>query len=177
MIKVVAQALPTYIMTCFKLPVTLCHEIESLICRFFWGQRGDSRKIHWVKWQDLHRPKSQGGMSFKDLLLFNDAFLAKQTWQLLHDSQSLFYRVFKAKFFPNSTIMEAKNLGNASYAWKSILKGREVIKKGVTWRIGRGDSVHVWGDNWLPIKSYPKVISPRPDGGEIVMVRDLIDSV
>ena len=116
-------------------------------------------------------------MGFKDFSMFNDALLAKQTWQLLHDSQSLLYRVFKAKFFPNSTIMEAKNLGNASYAWKSILKGREVIKKGVTWRIGRGDSVHVWGDNWLPIKSYPKVISPRPDGGEIVMVRDLIDSV
>ena len=58
LIKAMTQALPTYTMTCFKLPVTLCHEIESLICRFFWGQRGDSRKIHWVKLQDLCRPKS-----------------------------------------------------------------------------------------------------------------------
>ena len=52
-----------------------------------------------------------------------------------------------------------------------------MIKRGAIWRIGRGDLVHVWGDNWLPIKSCPKVISPRPDGGEVVMVRDLMDPV
>ena len=73
--------------------------------------------------------------------------------------------------------MEAKNPGNASYAWKSILKGREVTKRGAIWRIGRGDSVHVWGDNWFPIKSHPNVISPRPTGGEAILVRDLMDLV
>ena len=37
-------------------------------------------------------------MGFKDLSKFNDALLAKQTWCLLHDKSSFFYRVFKAKF-------------------------------------------------------------------------------
>ena len=128
LIKAVAQALPTYTMSCFKLPITLCHEIEALICRFFWGQRGDRRKIHWTKWQDLCKPKNQGGMGFKDLALYNDALLAKQTWRLLHDIQSLFHRVLKAKFFPNSMVLEAKCPSSASYAWKSIIKGRDVIK-------------------------------------------------
>ena len=36
LIKVVAQALPTYTMSCFKLPLTLCNEIEALIRKFFW---------------------------------------------------------------------------------------------------------------------------------------------
>ena len=35
LIKVVAQALPTYTMSCFKLPLTLCNEIEALIRKFF----------------------------------------------------------------------------------------------------------------------------------------------
>ena len=35
LIKAVAQALPTYTMSCFKLPVTLFHNIEALIRRFF----------------------------------------------------------------------------------------------------------------------------------------------
>ena len=145
LIKAVAQAVPTYTMSCFKLPITLCHEIEALICRFFWGQRGDRRKIHWTKWQDLCKPKNQGGMGFKDLALYNDALLAKQTWRLLHDTQSLFYKVFKAKFFPNSTVLEAKCPQSASHAWKSIIKGRDVIKRGGLWRIGAGYSVQVWG--------------------------------
>ena len=159
MIKAVAQALPTYTMSCFKLPGTLCHDIEALIRNFFWGQRGDSRKIHWIKWHELCKPKSQGGMGFKDLSLFNDALLAKQTWRLLHDEHSLFYRVFKPKFFLDCSIMQAKAPSNASYAWRSIIRGREMIRKGAQWRIGDGYSVRILGDKWIPEINNPKIIS------------------
>lgn len=72
------------------------------------GTRGDRRKIHWVKWETLCQPKSEGGMGFKDLSLFNDALLTKQV-RLPHNKQSLCYHIFKARFFPNFSIMEATN--------------------------------------------------------------------
>ena len=149
-IKSVIQAIPTFIMSCFKLPTTLCHEIETLIRKFWWGQRGERRKVHWVKWGDLCQDKGQGGIGFKDLTMFNEAMLAKLAWRLLHDDKSFFYRVFKARFFPRETILEAKDSSSASYAWKSILKGRDVILKGALWRIGDGKRVRILGDNWLP---------------------------
>ena len=107
LIIAMVQAIPTYTMNCFKLPSGLCDEIESMIRKFWWGQRGDRRKIHWVSWEVLYKPKAESGMGFKNLALFNDALLAKQAWHILHNKESLFYRIFKSKFFPHYSIMDA----------------------------------------------------------------------
>ena len=71
--------------------------------------------------------------------------------------------------------MDATNPSNASYAWKSILEGREVIKHGASWRIGTGTSVDIWGDNWLPTKNNPRIISPCMPGLPSNKVSNLID--
>ena len=37
LIKVVAEAIPTYTMSCFKIPDSLCFEMTNLIRNFWWG--------------------------------------------------------------------------------------------------------------------------------------------
>ena len=82
MIKVVAQAVPTYTMSCFKLPDSIYEELTSMVRNFWWGQKGDERKMSWMSWENLCVPKNQGGMGFKLLKEFNLALLAKQGWKL-----------------------------------------------------------------------------------------------
>ena len=91
LIKVVIQAIPTYAMGCFKIPLGLCHEIETMIKKFWWGQRGEKRKIHWLKWEELTKSKLEGGMGFRDVAMFNDSLLAKQAWRLLKNPYSLLH--------------------------------------------------------------------------------------
>ena len=149
MLKAVIQAIPTFAMSCFKLSSTLCNDIEQLIRKFWWGHRGNQRKIHWSKWSTLCLPKDMGGLGFKDLQKFNEALLAKQVWRLSEDKPSLFHRFFKAKFFPRGSIFDAKE-GRGSFAWNSILKSRDLIKRGSHWRVGNGENIPIYGANWLP---------------------------
>ena len=71
---------------------------------------------------------------------------------LIHEKESLFYRVFKAKYFPNCSIFYAKS-SSGSFAWKSILWSKDLIEKGSIWRIGCGNSVRIYRDAWRP---YPE---------------------
>lgn len=77
-IKAILQALPTYSMSFFLLPKTLCHELEQIMSRFWWQKGVDCRGMHWCRWSDLSFSKDAGGMGFRDLCKFNIALLAKQ---------------------------------------------------------------------------------------------------
>lgn len=71
-----------------------CFELESLMEKFWWGQRGEKQKIHWLSWDILCASKFHGGMGHKDLRTFNLALLAKQDWKIMHDQDSLLNRVY-----------------------------------------------------------------------------------
>ncbi|KAL5567997.1 hypothetical protein UlMin_024572 [Ulmus minor] len=83
LIKAVAQAIPTYSMSIFKIPSTLCRELGSIVARFWWGSTPTNRKINWVSWEKMCLPKHKGGMGFRDLFLFNQSLVAKQAWRIL----------------------------------------------------------------------------------------------
>jgi len=48
LIKAVAQAIPTYAMSCFDLTKGLCDELSTMINRYWWSQQDKVHKIHWL---------------------------------------------------------------------------------------------------------------------------------
>ena len=174
LIKAVVQAIPTYTMNCFKLPVTLCKEIESIIRKFWWGQNGDKRKIHWMRWEKLCSSKGEGGLGFRDLQKFNLALLAKQFWRLMHSKNSLLYKVFSAKFFPSGNILEASEKIRGFFAWRSILKAKDLILLGMNWRVGDDSRIPIKDSNWLLDKGHRRVLSPLNEFPKDASVVELI---
>ena len=117
LIKAVAQSIPAYTMGVFQLPKSLCDDLEAMYGKFWWGQVGNERKIHWKSWSSLTISKKKGGMGFWDLRSFNLAMLAKQGWRLIHENGSLLSLCFKAKYFPRCHFLDATVPLNCSYVW------------------------------------------------------------
>ena len=130
LIKAVAQAIPTYTMSCFRLPDSLCEELTSMIRKFWWGQQKEEKRIAWLSWEKLCVPKSYGGMGFKQLKYFNMALLAKQGWKLQTNPNSLVYWVLKARYFPQCEFIEASLGNNPSYSWHSVLSAKHLVREG-----------------------------------------------
>lgn len=100
LIKSVAQAIPVYSISCFRLPRGLCESVTSIIRRFWSGSKRGKTKPCWVAWDVMIRPKYMGGLGFRDLEIFNLALLARQAWRVLNDPESLSAQILKAVYFP-----------------------------------------------------------------------------
>lgn len=95
LIKAVASAIPMYPMVCFKFPKGVCDSLNSAITRFWWGQKEDEGKYHWVSWKKLTVSKEFGRMGFKDFEEFNLSLLAKQCWRFLNSPDDFWVKMFK----------------------------------------------------------------------------------
>ena len=144
LIKAMAQAVPTYTMSCFQLPKTLCDNLKRMMRNFWWGQRNQESKIAWVSWKKICKSKLHGGMGFQNLQAFYLALLAKQGWQILTNPNSLAAWVDKAKYFPYDDILNSRIGSNPSYAWRSIHNSLRVLNEGTRWRVGNGKRIHIW---------------------------------
>jgi ribonuclease HI len=150
MIKSVLQAIPSYVMSLFQLPTTLIASIERMMNSFWWGHgRSTHRGINWLSWEKLSIHKNHGGLGFKDLSAFNLGMLGKQGWKFLTEPQSLVSRIFKARYFPSKSFLNATIGHNPSYVWRSILRARFIVRGGGRWSIGSGSNIPILDAPWL----------------------------
>ena len=64
LLQSILTSLPTHSMSSFKFPISLCNRIQSFLTRFWWDSAPDKRKISWVAWSTMARPKFLGGFGF-----------------------------------------------------------------------------------------------------------------
>ena len=120
-----------------------------------------TNKIHLISWEKLSKPKTYGGLGFWNLQYFNLAMLARQAWRILQNPHSLCSQVLAARYFPNGSIPEAIPHAGISYTWRSIIKGIQWLKKGIIWRVGNGERIKIWTDQWIPRGSTRRPNTPK----------------
>lgn len=76
LLRNVAQAVPSYAMSCFMLPKSLCKELERMMNSFWWGSKEGSRKgVKWLSWTNMSMSKNLGGFGVQGLVRFQSCLV------------------------------------------------------------------------------------------------------
>ena len=91
-----------------------------------------------------------GGLGFRDMMIFNQAMLGHQRWQLLTESNSLCAKVLKGRYYPNCSFTDSGPTRSSSFTWRSLMHGKSLLDRGLLWWVGNGEEIRVTKDRWIP---------------------------
>nr|KYP71142.1 Putative ribonuclease H protein At1g65750 family [Cajanus cajan] len=122
LINSVLTSLPLYIMSFYRMPKMVTKQLTSIQRNFLWGGKLDEKRMAWVSWEKICRPKKEGGLGIKKLDAFNEALLAKWRWGLFQQPESMWGRILLSKY--GDTIMHNTRLRGSSDSmwWGDVLK-------------------------------------------------------
>ena len=150
-IKSVFTAIPLFYLSVFKASESVYKSIISIQRRFLWGWGKEKIPISWVSWENLCKPKEEGGLGLKDIRKFNFAILAKWRWRFMSQERGKWKDVLESKY---GAELEGLHLPvkYQSWWWRDIVKmcmeggGDGWFQEEVRWKLGRGDKVRFWED-------------------------------
>ena len=170
LIKACLSNIPVYYMSLFKMPKVVVERLD-LICRnFLWEGKSNKKKLHLMKWSEVIKPKSCGGLGLGDLKYKNAALLAKWQWRFGDEREARWrkvtadkYGVEKSRWWPNPG-----RKSHRSSLWGAIASvgdspsvSREVLSKGVGFVVGDGRVLRFWLDDWVGVgplyELFPRV--------------------
>lgn len=98
LLNAVLNSIPIFYLSFMKMPSTVWRKIVKVQREFLWGGVGGGRKINWVKWSLVCKPKMEGGLGVLDVRAVNLSLLVNWKWRLLADREVLWKEVLKEKY-------------------------------------------------------------------------------
>jgi hypothetical protein len=156
LINAVISSIPIFFLSFMKMPVKVWREVVTIQRNFLWGGLMKKKRICWIKWADVCKPKKEGGLGVRDLRLVNLSLLAKWRWRVLLEEEELWKNVIIAKYglrAVGNVRLDDAMFGNlCSSWWRNVCN----LDKGVKWfeqmaikKFGRGNSTKFWSNIWV----------------------------
>jgi hypothetical protein len=158
LLNAVLNAIPIFYLSFLKMPVQVWKKIRRIQREFLWGSRNGRKLVNWVKWEDVCKPKSLGGLGVRDLRVVNISLLTKWKWRLLSSSSLMWKEVIRSKY--GDEVIGRVEWGEGSKPWFSSLWWKDICSiglnldsnwysQGVKRIVGNGASTKFWLDSWI----------------------------
>jgi hypothetical protein len=159
-INSVFNAIPIFYLSFMKAPTLVLKKIVRIQREFLWGGLKGGRKLCWVSWKEICKPRSQGGLGVREVGKATISLLIKWRWRLLQNDNALWKDILVAKYGVDVRKkvhwVGGDIANNASSWWKDICSID--IRDGVSWfsqnmsrKIGNGLLTRFWYDCWTGI--------------------------
>jgi hypothetical protein len=90
LIKAIASSIPSYTMSTFFVPKSLCTALDKSFKDFLWEfPKGKSRNLSLKSWHSICMPCHLGGLSICNMYVVNLALITKLGWKLLSNLDCL----------------------------------------------------------------------------------------
>ncbi|OMO60385.1 reverse transcriptase, partial [Corchorus olitorius] len=140
LVKSTLSAIPSYYMQGTRLPSNICNEIDRVNRDLLWDSI-DKKKLNLISWNRITLAK-EGGLGVREAGLKNDAAMAKLTWRLVTERDSLWAQVLISRY------CNSHERKNCSETWNSMKKGQYVFANGLRRIIGDGTDTKFWTEDW-----------------------------
>lgn len=131
------------------LPKCVTHSIDKCQWQFLQGNSPEQKKIHKVKWEKVCRERNKGGLGIRKMRPFNKAMIAKQTWLIVKNDESLSMRILACNYSKGLKGVEACKFSRDSVLWKGTCKQTDVIELGMGKNVFNGCITSFWFDRQL----------------------------
>lgn len=118
----------------FIMPKKIIKEIESICRVFLWtGKTGCSRRAL-VAWDQVCRPKAEGGWNLINMAVWNQAASLKLLWNLASKADKMWVRWVHTYYIKNQNIWDFQVPSKCTWNLKRILKGRQLVNGDNGWQ-------------------------------------------
>ncbi|KAG6526874.1 hypothetical protein ZIOFF_008961 [Zingiber officinale] len=163
LIQSVLASLPVYLLQVIQPPLEILRKLEGVFASFFWSSVGHDRKVHWVAWRDICRPKQEGGLGIRRLSEVGVA-LSMKLWFRFREQCTQWARFLRRSYCGTVDPGMVTLRSNASPSWRRMIQTRAVAERQIGWIIGQGH-LSFWHDRWMergPLSEWCTVQGP-PD--------------
>lgn len=100
------------------------------------------RKMNWVGWSKVIRPKTEGGLGIQTAKGGNLSYLAKFNWRFHSEKDALWVQVLRKKYMTRRRVASPNESSlPSSHIWKAMRKGLNIFAKGTRWSLGRDSNI------------------------------------
>lgn len=132
----------------FVLPKAFYAKIDSICAGFLWNNKTTSAAGSRVAWQDVCRPKAEGGVGIRLLEDFQLVFRLKQVWNLFSNSGSLWVAWLKKNVFGRNGFWVTQESSRLSPTVRSMVQLKPMLNDFMRCQVKDGASCSFWYDTW-----------------------------